>query len=125
MVARATKDLSEVSGAVAVGKFEVTFDEWAACTSRGGCKGNPTPKDRDGWGRGKRPVIDVSWNDAQGYVQWLSVRTGQTYRLLTEAEWEYAARAGTTTAYSTGTDINYSQANFNLGLTPTRRAIPC
>lgn len=74
-----------------VGAFEVTFAEWDACVAAGGCSHRPADR---GWGRGERPAIYVSWNDAQAYVAWLSRRTGQTYRLLTEAEWEYAAQAG-------------------------------
>ena len=66
-----------------------------------------------GLGRGKRPVINVSWDDAMEYVAWLSKKTGKTYRLLIEAEWEYAARAGTTTAFSTGRTITTDQANFD------------
>lgn len=80
----------------AVGLFEVTFDEWDACADSGGCSGY-LPED-EGWGRGSRPVIYVSWRDAQEYIEWLSEKTGHSYRLLSESEWEYVARAGTTTA---------------------------
>jgi len=73
----------------AISKFELTFDEWDACVEQGGCRAGA----RDwGWGRGGRPVINVTWHDAQDYVEWLSQETGQPYRLLTEAEWEYAAQ---------------------------------
>ena len=87
----------------AVGKYEVTFAEWDACVSAGGC-GGYRPKDR-GWGRGRRPVIFASWKDAKAYVGWLSEKTGKEYRLLSESEWEFAARAGTTTRYSWGNAI--------------------
>ena len=80
----------------AVGVHEVTFAEWDACVSGGGC-GGYRPDD-EGWGRGGRPVINVSWDDAQAYASWLSRETGEEYRLLSEAEWEYVARAGTTTS---------------------------
>ena len=92
----------------AVSKFEVNFAEWDACAAHGDC----IPQvDDQGWGRGRRPVIDVNWNDAQRYVAWLSKITGKTYRLLTEAEYEYAARAGTQTAYPWGDDIEQNRAN--------------
>ena len=80
----------------AVGLYEVTFAEWDACANGGGCSGY-FPED-EGWGRGNRPVINVSWRDAQEYIKWLSEKTGSSYRLLSESEWEYAARAGTATA---------------------------
>ena len=80
----------------AVGVHEVTFGEWDACVSAGGCDGY-RPDDR-GWGRGNRPVIRVNWDDARAYVDWLSGETGESYRLLSESEWEYAARSGTSTA---------------------------
>lgn len=83
---------TEVSFAApfAVGRFDVSFEQWDACAAEGGCN-NWRPGDF-GWGRGRRPVIFVSWADAQAYVAWLSVKTGQPYHLLSEAEWEYAAR---------------------------------
>ncbi len=95
----------------ALGRTEVTFDQWAACVADGGCRSNPEPDDR-GWGRADRPVINVSWEDAQEYVQWLSGKTGETYRLPSEAEWEYAARGGTDTPYPLGSEITQGQANF-------------
>jgi len=86
----------------AVAKFALTFDEWDACAARGACRRDVSDS---GWGRGRRPAINVSWDDAQAYVKWLSSTTGKPYRLLSEAEYEYAARAGTETKYPWGDDI--------------------
>ena len=92
----------------AVGQYEVTFAEWDACRRAGGC--THTPSD-EGWGRGNRPAIHVTWKDAQEYVGWLSEKTGRTYRLLSESEWEYAARAGTDSPYYWGTEVGEGRAN--------------
>src|SRR5262245_36876485 len=96
--------------ALAIGKFEVTFAEWDACVADGGCDGY-RPSD-DGWGRGNRPVIHVSFNETQSYLAWLSRKSGQQYRLLSESEWEYAARAGTTTPYFWGNTASRDHANY-------------
>ena len=106
----------------ALGVREVTFAEWDACVSAGGC-GRYRPA-AGGWGRGRQPVIDVSWDDAQAYVAWLSRRTGAEYRLLTEAEWEYAARARTTTPFHTGATIATSQANYDGRAAPYGAGVP-
>ena len=98
-----------IAKSFAAGKYEVTFAEWDACVVGGGCNGY-RPADQ-GWGRGSRPVINVSWEDAKAYVGWLSQRTGQQYRLLTESEWEYAARAGTSTRYWWGDLVGRGNAN--------------
>ncbi len=94
--------------ALAIGKFEVTFGEWDACVAGGGCSHRPSDQ---GWGRGNRPVVDVSWHDAKQFVAWLSAKTGRTYRLLSEAEWEYAARGGTATAYYWGNTVGSNNTN--------------
>ncbi len=97
---------------LAVGKLEVTWDEWEACVAMRGCDGRPTGD--AGFGKGRKPVINVSWDQARSYVQWLSRMTGKEYRLLTEAEWEYAARAGTQSAYSFGKDATEICKHANL-----------
>jgi formylglycine-generating enzyme required for sulfatase activity len=99
----------------AVGKYDVMFVEWDACVATGGCKHKPEDQ---GWGRGTRPVINVFWEDAAAYVTWLSRKTGKSYRLPSEAEWEYAARGVTDasavhTSYSWGNDIGKNLANCN------------
>ena len=95
----------------AIGKFEVTFAEWDACVETGGCKNKPHDW---GWGRGRHPVINVSWDDVKNeFLPWLLHKTRNTYRLLSESEWEYAARAGTTTPFSTGNTITSDRANFD------------
>ena len=90
----------------AVSKYEVTIDEWDACVAYGDCE----PIDPR-WGRGRLPVIRVTWDKARHYAAWLSNVTGKPYRLLSEAEWEYAARAKTQTAYSWGDKIGQGNAN--------------
>ena len=95
----------------AVGKYEVTFAEWDACVADGGCTNRP---DDQGTGRGSRPVLILSWLDTQEYVRWLSRVTGKSYRLLSEAEWEYVARAGSTTKYHWGDYLGTNKANCHL-----------
>ena len=99
----------------AVGVYEVTFGEWDACVNEGGCNGYQPHG--EGWGRGGRPVINVSWDDARAYVTWLSQRTGNHYRLLSESEWEYVARAGTMGPFHTGATISADQANYDSSYT--------
>jgi formylglycine-generating enzyme required for sulfatase activity len=91
----------------AVSRTEVTFEQWDACAELGGCR---KPED-SGWGRGKQPAINITWYDAQNYVAWLSKVTGKNYRLLTEAEYEYAARAGSITRYYWGETVGAGNAN--------------
>jgi len=106
-----------------MGKYEVTFDEYDSyLISKGVDTSNITGTSDEGydngWGRGNRPVVEVSWNDIQGYLEWLNTQQGialedvKRYRLPTEAEWEYAARGGTTTAYSWGNTIDHDKANY-------------
>jgi formylglycine-generating enzyme required for sulfatase activity len=96
-----------ITSRFAVSTFEVTWEQWEACSSIGEC-----PEVWDSrHGRGMKPVINVTWHDAKRYVGWFAKMTGRPYRLLTEAEWEYAARAGTHTAYSWGDEIGKDNAN--------------
>jgi formylglycine-generating enzyme required for sulfatase activity len=106
---------------LAVGIYDVTFDEWDACVVSGGCDAYSPADER--WGRGRQPVINVSWDDAQNYVRWLNGRIRQPqlaasravargpYRLPTSAEWEYAARAGMDATYSWGDEVGAGHAN--------------
>ena len=91
----------------ALSKHEITFDEYDTFVQ---ATGHRRPSDR-GWGRGGRPVINVFWEDAEAYAAWLSRETGEEYRLPSESEWEYAARAGTTTRYSWGQGVGRNRAN--------------
>lgn len=105
--------LVTIKKAFEVSKYEVTFDEWDHCVDDGGCEVdvlNGFGKDF-GWGRGKQPVIGVNWQNAHSYIKWLNRVTGKKYRLLSEAEWEYAARAGTNTPYYWGNETGRNNAN--------------
>ncbi len=117
-----------IRNAFALSKTAVTWDQWEACVRDRGCdgiavdtalrtgeNGQPNADYRD-WGRGTRPVVGVSWYDAQAFVGWLNAKAGEddAYRLPSEAEWEYAARAGTTTAWPWGTALDYDYGNFGV-----------
>ncbi|NKB77715.1 MAG: SUMF1/EgtB/PvdO family nonheme iron enzyme [Gammaproteobacteria bacterium] len=92
-------------------QYEVTFDQWDVCAKEKGCNRQPSDS---GWGRGQRPVINVSWDDVQEYVAWINNKTGtDKYRLPTEAEWEYATRAGSSSAFWWGDSITTDQANYD------------
>ena len=99
-----------ISKPFAVGKYEITFSQWDACVTEGGCSHRPSD---ESWGRSERPVINVNWNDTKEYVKWLSGKTGNQYRLLSESEWEYVARAGTTGPFHFGRTISTDQANYD------------
>ena len=99
-----------IAQAFAVGRFEVTFDEWDACAKAKACDNSAYD---NGWPRGKRPAINISWLDAKQYVAWISKQSGKAYRLLSEAEWEYAARAGSPGAYGFGDTITPAMAQYD------------
>ena len=110
LVREALGEMVSIPGAsFRMGKYEVTFAQWDACVADGGCVGHMP--DDEGWGRGNRPVINVSWDDVQGFIDWLNAKTGGNFRLPTDAEWVYAARAGSTTKFSWGNRIGRNQAN--------------
>ncbi len=92
-----------------LGKTEITFSQWEHCLQDGGCTQRP---DDQGWGRDDRPVIYLSWDDIQGYIHWLNCKTGKNYRLPSEAEWEYATRAGSKTKYPWGNQPSREHANY-------------
>jgi formylglycine-generating enzyme required for sulfatase activity len=96
-----------ISRSFAVAKYEVTFDEWDSCVATGECDAASDY----GMGRGQRPVINVTWDDAKRYAAWLSRLTGKPYRLLTDAEYEYATRAGTNTIFYWGNEKGINNAN--------------
>ncbi len=99
----------------AMGKFELTFENWEACFNDKGCAKIP---DDHGWGKVGRPVINVDIVEVEQYLAWLSKKTGATYRLPSEAEWEYAARGGTTTQYWFGDKVGMGKVNCRKCGTP-------
>lgn len=105
---------------LAVGVHEVTFRQWYTCVDEGGCSHRPDDSLRDS----DRPVVNVSYQDTNEYTLWLNRQTGRSYRLPTEAEWEYMARAGTTTPYYTGNDISTTDANFGSATQSSGTTLP-
>lgn len=99
----------------AMAAHEITIEQWDACVAGGGCRAYTPPA--HGWGRGKQPVVSVSFDDAQSYVAWLSDSTGRAYRLPSEAEWEYAARAGSSGPFFFGARLTAQDANYNTAYT--------
>ncbi|MCK0154918.1 SUMF1/EgtB/PvdO family nonheme iron enzyme [Alcanivorax sp. S6407] len=93
-------------------EHEVTWNQYQPCIDAGVCPDNRGDGGDNGWGKGNRPAINVSWNDIQKYIGWLNKKSGQDFRLPSEAEWEYAARAGSTGKFSWGDSTDCSHANF-------------
>lgn len=105
--------------AFAVGMYEITFQEWTTCVEEGGCRHRPGDED---WGRQQRPLVNVSWDDAKTYIAWLNRKTGLDYRLLSEAEWEYAARGQSEAVDLSGQNVGncrycYSGSTRSYGMT--------
>lgn len=92
----------------AIGRFPVTFDQWGFAEAEGACR----KADDCRWGKGRRPVINISWEDVQGYLAWLQHKTSKPYRLPSESEWEYACRAGSSTAFHFTDFIPCDSGNF-------------
>ena len=103
-----TPEMVELPGGFAMSRYPVTFAEWQSCVTAGACRGG---QDDHGWGRDRRPVINVRWQDAVDYAAWVSTRTGKRYGLPTESEYEHAQRAGTTTRYWWGDAWRQGLAN--------------
>ncbi|HEY6510126.1 MAG TPA: formylglycine-generating enzyme family protein, partial [Vicinamibacterales bacterium] len=97
----------DIRAAFAFGKYEITFEDYDKFVAATGA----TPPGDEGWGRGRQPAVNISWNDALNYARWLSAETGAVYRLPSEAEWEYAGRAGSTSSYSWGGSVGEGMAN--------------
>lgn len=112
-----------IDKAFAMGVYEVSFDEWQVCIDEGAC-GPDIPNDHN-WGRKTRPVINITWAEANMYTDWLTKKTGNTYRLPTESEWEYAARADTITEFSWGDKVGTSLGNCrNCGPKISHKSLP-
>jgi formylglycine-generating enzyme required for sulfatase activity len=94
-----------IARSFAIGKYEITVEQYDAFAQ---ATGREKPDDM-GWGRGTRPVVNVSWDDAAAYATWLSAQTGKHYRLPSEAEWEYSARAGSVTRFTWGDKLGVSK----------------
>jgi len=94
----------------AVGKYEVTYENWAACVRDGGCSFTPTKW----WGGPRVSVVGISWNDTASYLEWITRKTGKNYRLLSESEWEYVARAGSGSDFHWGDDVGYDNASCEI-----------